>query len=503
MKLRTRFFDVDSSEPRVIIHDDDCIEIGVKEMDRVRLDGQKTLVALVSRSDTIVKRGEILVTEQIMKKIGAKEGEEINVVYSSKPESVRSIKKKMDGEKLSKEEIASVVNDILDAKLSLIEISAWLTALYIRGMDVEEIANFTTAMVDTGDRIIFDRQPVFDFHSVGGVPGNKVTPIVVSIVAAAGLMIPKTSSRAISSACGTSDFVETFCNVELDAATLKEISETVGGVLAWGGSMNLAPVDDAVIKVEYPLGINPRAQMLASIMSKKVAIGATNLLVDIPTGAGTKVKTIEEARAYVRDFMDLGRMLGMHVECAITYGDQPVGSAIGPKLEAIECIRILEGCKHPTSVIEKACDLAGIILEMGGIPYGADKAREILESGEALKKFREIVAAQGGNPNITADDLKPGEYVLDILAIKCGYVHSIANKDLVQIARAAGAPNDKGAGILVEKKKGQRVEKGEVLFKIYADNEAKCNRAKDMALRLHPIDIEGMLIEKVSGKTVN
>ncbi|MFA6709784.1 MAG: AMP phosphorylase [Candidatus Methanomethylophilaceae archaeon] len=503
MKLRARFFDVDSSEPRVIIHDDDCIEIGVKEMDRVRLDGQKTMVTLVSRSDTIVKRGEILVSKQVLKKIGAEGGEEINVVYSPKPESVKSIRKKMDGEKLSKEEIASVVNDILDSKLSLIEISAWLTALYIRGMNVEEIADFTIAMVDTGDRVTFDRQPVFDFHSVGGVPGNKVTPIVVSIVAAAGLMIPKTSSRAISSACGTSDFVETFCDVELDAARLKEISESVGGVLAWGGSMNLAPVDDVVIKVEYPLGINPRAQMLASIMSKKVAIGATNLLVDIPTGAGTKVKTIQEARAYVRDFMELGRMLGMHVECAITYGDQPVGSAIGPKLEAIECIRILEGCKHPSSVVEKACDLAGIILEMGGIPYGTDKAKEILQSGEALKKFREIVAAQGGNPNITADDLKPGEYVLEILATKCGYVHSIANKDLVQIARAAGAPNDKGAGILLEKKKGQRVEKGDLLFRIYADNEAKCGRAKEMAMRLHPIDIEGMLIEKVSSKAMN
>jgi len=252
--------------------------------------------------------------------------------------------------------------------------------------------------------------------------------------------------------------------------------------------------------VEYPLGINPRAQMLASIMSKKLAIGATHLLVDIPTGPGTKVKTIEEARAYVRDFMEIGNKLGIHVECAITYGDQPVGSAIGPALEARECIRVLEGSDHPASVVEKACDLAGIILEMGGIPKGADEARRILKSGEAMAKFREIVEAQGGNHDISSDDLKIGQYKSEILSTKSGYVHSIANKSLVQVARAAGAPNDKGAGMLLLKKKGQRVEKGDVLIEIYADVESKCQRAKDMAIRLQPVEIEGMLIEKVARK---
>lgn len=498
MKLTVRYYDVDSAEPRVIIHDADCVEIGVKEGDRVRVDGRKSLVTLASRSDTIVKRGEVLIPAVVMSKTESEEGDVVNVVHSPKPASVTSIRKKMDGVKLSKDEITEIVNDISDSRLSSIEISAWLTSLYIKGMDIDEIADFTTAMVNTGDRVTFDRQPVFDFHSVGGVPGNKVTPIVVSIVAAAGLMLPKTSSRAISSACGTSDFVETFCEVEMDAAKLKSIAENVGAVFAWGGSMNLAPVDDMVIRVEYPLGINPRAQMLASIMSKKVAIGATHLLVDIPTGAGTKVRTIEEARAYVRDFMDLGNRLGIHVECAITYGDQPVGQAIGPILEAKECIRILEGSKHPASVVEKACDLAGIILEMGGIPNGFEKAAELLESGAAMTKFREIVAAQGGNYDIKSDDLEVGKYLVDVMSTKSGYVHSIANKDMVQIARAAGAPNDKGAGILISKKRGQRVERGEVLFRIYADNEAKCSRAADVAKKLVPIEIEGMLIEKVA-----
>ena len=502
MKLIAKDYDVEAIILRVIIHEDDCVEMGVKEGDRVRIDGTKSYVVAANKSDSLVKKGEILMPRNVMEKVGAKDGMEVNVVFSPSPESVRSIRKKMDGQRLSKDEINAIVQDILEARLSLIETSAWLTALYINGMDVDEIADMTTAMVNTGDRIQFDRTPVFDFHSIGGVPGNKVTPIVVSIVAAAGLMLPKTSSRAISSACGTSDFVETFCKVEMEASQLKEISEKVGGVLAWGGSMNLAPVDDMLIKVEYPLNINPRAQMLASIMSKKMAIGATHLLMDIPTGPGTKVKTIEEARAYVHDFMELGNRLGIQIECAITYGDQPVGNAVGPGLEARECIRILEGNAHPASVVEKACDLAGIILEMGGIPHGAEEARRILSSGEALAKFREIVAAQGGKPDITSEDIKIGKYKLQVLSTKAGYVHTIKNKDIVSIARAAGAPADKGAGLLIFRKKGQRVEKGDILLEIYADVESKCQRAKDLAIKLAPIEIEGMLIEKVTRKLV-
>ena len=242
--------------------------------------------------------------------------------------------------------------------------------------------------------------------------------------------------------------------------------------------------------------------MLASIMSKKVAVGATHLLVDVPTGSGTKVPTIEVARAYARDLMDLGEKLGMHVECAITYADQPVGSAVGPILEARECISILEGADHPASVIEKACDCAGIILEMAGIPNGAVRARECLESGRAYKKFMEIVVAQGGREDLKSSDLVPGKFSHDIVSVKAGYIHAIHNKDIVAIAKAAGAPNDKGAGLLIHRKKGQRVEAGEPLFTIYADNEAKLKRAIETARKYAPMDIEGMLIKRVSSTTL-
>lgn len=496
MKFRVRSCDIEESNPQVIINKADADKLGLKKGDRVKVKGDREFVILYGSTESITEPGTVLVPEAYIAKYRLSEGGEVTIEHSPRPESVRFIRKKMDKQKLTESEIYAIIQDILDCKLSDIEISAWLTALHTNGMDIEEIASHAKAMVDTGDRLEFPGMAVFDFHSIGGVPGNKITPIVVSIVAAAGLMIPKTSSRAISSACGTSDFVETFCNVDISADDVKRIAQDVGGLFSWGGSMNLAPVDDMVIRVENPLGINPRAQMLASIMSKKIAIGATHLLMDIPTGAGTKVPNKNVAHDYVRDFTDLGRILGIDIKCAVTYADQPVGYAIGPNLEARECIRVLEGEKHPSSVIEKACELAGILLEMGGIPNGSARAREILDSGEALKKFREIVAAQGGNYNVSSSDLVPGKYRQDVLAVKPGYINSIDNKAIVAIAKAAGAPNDKGAGILLAKKQGHRVETGDVVYTIYADSEAKCLRAKELAIQYAPFGIEGMVIEK-------
>lgn len=499
MKFKAKIVDVMSGTAICAMDPHDCVELGVKENDRIRLSGPKgDMTVVLVTSDQFVDPGMVLLSSKVAKRIGAEDGIDIEAVYSPAPESVRAIRKKMDHTKLSQKEIVSIVNDIYEGSLSNIEVSAWLTSLYINGMDIEEIAYFTNAMVDTGDRVPFEKGPVFDFHSIGGVPGNKITPIVVSIVAAAGLMLPKTSSRAISSACGTSDFVETFCDIEVTAERLKEIGESVGGAFVWGGSMNLAPVDDIVINIEHPLGINPRPQMLASILSKKLAINANYLLVDIPTGAGTKVPTLEIARGYARDLMDLGDKIGIHVECAITYADQPVGCAIGPKLEARECISILEGNEHPASVIEKACECAGILLEMGGFQNGAEKAREILRSGKAHDKFIEIVVAQGGRKDLKSTDLVPGTYTFDIVSHKSGYVHSINNKDIVAIAKACGAPSDKGAGLMVMKKKGQRVEAGDVLFTLFADNPVKLERAKELSERYCPVVIEGMLIKRVT-----
>ncbi len=497
MRLVVKYIDMDAGEYTAVMHDDDCLEIGVREQDRVKVKNDRNeITAILQTTDSVVSRGEIGLLGKAFKSLGVKPKADVEVICTPKPDSVNHIRKKMRGEELSTEEIRSLIKDISNRNLSPVEMSAYVTAVYIKGMNIRETADLTRAMVETGETIDFD-DPVFDFHSVGGCPGNKVTLLVVPIVAAAGLMIPKTSSRAISSAAGTADIVEVFADVAFNASKLKSVAERVGATFAWGGSMNLAPADDIIIKVEYPLGIDPHAQLLASVMSKKKAVGARFLVVDIPMGINTKVQDMESARVYARDFIDLGEKLGMRVECAITYGGQPVGRAVGPALEAKEAISILEGSSHPLSVIEKACGLAGMLLEMGGIPDGEARAHEILQSGKALTKFREIVGAQGGSPDIGSEDIPVGKYTDEVVSTRCGYIDSVNNYAIVRIARAAGAPKDKGAGLVLTKKKGDSVDKGELLMTIYADNEAKLKRAVAEARKLKPVIIEGMILNRV------
>jgi AMP phosphorylase len=502
MKLKAKYIDMDTGEITALLHIVDCQEMGVMEQDRVKVKHENnTVTAIVQTTDSFLMQGEVGLLGRAFHFIGPEQGEELEVLGTGKPDSVDYVRKKMDGLELTTDEIRTIVGDITTRSLSSVELAAYITALHINGMNLRETADLTQAMVDTGETIEFDRSPVFDFHSVGGVPGNKVTLLVVPIVAAAGLLIPKTSSRAISSAAGTADIVEVFAKVDFSPQQLKNIAESVNGIMAWGGGLNLAPADDVIIRVEYPLGVDPHAQLLASVMSKKKAVGADFLLIDIPMGEGTKVPTMDMAKTYARDFIDLGEKLGMRVECAVTYGGQPVGRAIGPALEAKEAISILEGSKFPNSVIEKTVSLAGILLEMGGIPKGEEKAREILESKQALAKFREIVAAQGGDPNIKSDDIKLGQFKHDVLAKKTGYIGSIKNKELVKIARAAGSPKDKGAGVYIHKKVGSKVDQGEPIFSIYADNQAKFDTAISLARKLEPMLVEGMVLVRMPGFT--
>jgi AMP phosphorylase len=498
MQLTAKYIDMESAEFTAVLNTEDAREIGVREQDRVRIKHERSsAVTVVQTTETVVKKGDVGILGKAWSALGPDPDELIEVVATSKPESIEFIKKKMEGKALSTEEIRTIIGDISSHNLSNIELAAYVSSLYINGMNLRETTDLTHAMVETGETVGFDRSPVFDFHSVGGCPGNKITLIVVPIVAAAGLLIPKTSSRAISSAAGTSDIVEVFARVDFNGNKLRSIAETTGGALVWGGSVNLAPADDLIIRVEYPLGIDPHAQLLASVMSKKKAVGAEYLVIDIPTGAGTKVPTMEKAKEYAKDFVDLGERLGIHVECAITYGEQPVGRAIGPALEAREAIAILEGELHPSSVIEKACGMAGMLLEMGGMKRGEATAQELLVSGKALDKFREIVAAQDGDLNIKSTDIKIGQYSYDITANRCGYVNSISNKELVALARAAGSPWDKGAGVLLHKKRGNRVDDGEPVLTIYADIRAKLDQAVELSRKLNPITIEGMILAKL------
>jgi AMP phosphorylase len=500
MKMfKSKPIDIEAGEPIVIMNPQDTAEMGLREMDRVHVEhGGRNVVAIVQESHTMVAPGEIGVILKIQQDLGLSDNEEITIKPAARPQSIDAIKKKMDSQELTTEEINLIVHDMANRALSRVDIAAYITAVYVNGMNMRETKDLTLAMVKSGETISFGDREVYDFHSIGGCPGNKVTPIIVPIVAAAGLLMPKTFSRAISSAAGTADIMESICNVTLTAEKIRQITLDVGAVLAWGGAVRLAPVDDMLINVEYGLAVDPHSQVLASIMSKKKAVGAKHLVLDIPTGYGTKAETEDVAKKTARDFIELGEQIGINVECAITYGGQPLGRAIGPALEAAEAIAILEGAPGPRSVVEKSLSLAGMVLEMGGITRnGYAEAESILKSGRALDKFRQIIDAQGGKKNITASDAPIGKHASKITADKSGYVNFIDNRSIVKIAREAGAPYDKGAGVVITKKGGTAVERDELIYTIYADHEHKLKSAETLARRLRPVRVESMVLDRI------
>ncbi len=410
-------------------------------------------------------------------------------------EALELIKKSIKGSKLNKEEFKKIFNAMLQNKLPNVALAAFVLRQEYIPFSPEETADLTLAMVEVGKTVDFGPNTV-DKHSIGGVPGNKVSLLIVPIIASTGLKIPKTSSRSITT-IGTADTMEVLAPVALRLEEVVEVVNKTNGCIVWGGALDIAPVDDILIrKVERVLSIDPISQMVASILSKKLAMGTRYLVLDIPEGRGTKAETMDQAIKLSKIFTEISYRLGIRLEAAITYGDQPVGHAVGPALEAKEALTTLEGNIVSTSLVEKATGLAGILLEMTGKASpgrGQEIAKNILSSGKALKKMKEIIEAQGGDPKIKSDDIPVGQYKADIESPADGYVVSIDNKAIMAIVRAAGAPDDKGAGLIVHKKGGSYVRKGESLITIYSNSESRLERAIAVARTSEPIVVEGMI----------
>jgi AMP phosphorylase len=504
LRLTAKVFDLEIGRYEVTLNEEDAKLLGIHPKDRLKLfANRRGIVAVVNTTKTVIKKGEIGVSREVVGILNIKSGDKITVTPSERPKSVEYIRKKMQGQMLSEAEFDAIVKDVISGNLSEIEITAFVSALYINGLNIDEAAHLSRKMAETGEILDIRKKPIFDKHSLGGVPGNKITLLIVPIVAAAGLTIPKTSSRAITSACGTADIMETLAPVTFNADEIVEIVNKTNGIIAWGGGVNLAPADDIFIRVEYPLAIDPHYLALCSVMAKKYAVGADFVVIDLPMGPETKMPTMEDAKRYARDFLALGEKLGIEVECAVTFGGKPIGRAVGPTLEAKEALKALEG-EGPSSLIEKSTEIAGILLEAGGIATrgnGKAVAMEYLKSGKALKKMKEIIEAQGGDPEVTSDKMSVGQYKETIYSPASGYVTHISNRAIVQVARAAGAPKDKGAGIYLYITKGTKVERGDPLFDIYAESEWELDQAAKLAKQLMPVQLEGMVLKRIPDYT--
>jgi AMP phosphorylase len=506
LELKVRLLDIHAGGKNIAILDDETAGLlGVLSSDRVSITFKNQRVIAMINIATDFPRNHIGLYEEISKTLEIKNNQAVEVQPAEKPESLRCVQAKLRGERLRENDMKAIVKDVVERHLSDAELASFVAALHIRGLSMNEIEALSKAMVETGEKLNLNKNPILDKHSIGGIPGDKTSILLVPIIAAAGFVIPKTSSRAVTSPAGTADRVENLCPVNLSIEEMTEVIEKTNGCLVWGGALELAPADDLFIQVEYQLGIDP--MLLPSIMSKKKAIGATHLVIDIPTGRGAKIKTIGEAHALASDFIELGKSFGMKVQCAVTFGEQPLGYAVGPALEAREALRAVMR-KGPVDLTAKAVSIAGILLEMVGVKNGKEKAESILNSGKAETKLREIIEAQGGDSKLSPEDIKIGDKKAEVPTDQDGGVCWINNESIALIAREAGAPKEKGAGVLLKAKLGEYVRKGDVLFEIYAEKNTKLEAALELAEKLQPMGARAkledrMLIDQIPTKIIH
>ncbi len=483
-----------SGGPKVVVlNEKTAEEEAIKPMDRVRLiSGKDQVVAIVNLSES-VPRDEVWLYEEVWEDFEVKEGEEVLLKAEGKPKAIEFIKKKLDGYELEKEEIYEIVYSINNNTLSEVEAMAFIVASYTYGLSVEETYYLTRAIAETGEMLNLDVNPIVDKHCIGGIPNNRTTMILVPIVASSGAYIPKTSSRAITTPAGTADTMEVLAPVDLSVEEMRDVVLKTRGCIAWGGGADLASVDDKLIRLRRTLALDPEGMVLASVMAKKYAVGANYVLIDIPIGKKAKVRNFRDAYKLKYGFERLGKLLGMEVEVVITDGSQPIGRGLGPVLEARDVLWILRNDERaPKDLKEKGIFLAGMLLELSGIAKkgeGYEIARRILESGKAYEKMKEIIEAQGGDPNVKPEDLPIGSYTYDYLAPKQGMISEIDVRAISEVARAAGAPKDKGAGIYLHKKVGEFVKYGEKVFTIYAENEQKLDYAIRVVEEKKPVKI--------------
>lgn len=412
--------------------------------------------------------------------------------YQNK-EALLAIRKKLVGKKLTYKEVYAIMDQIAKRRLGDVLTTYFTASGYSKGFTNQELYYLTRSMIETGEKLKF-RGIVADKHSIGGTPGTRTTLIVVPIIAAAGFTIPKSSSRAITTPGGTADDMEVLAKVEFTKEEIYKIVEKTNGCIVWGGSFNIAPADDVIIKVEEPLLFESFDKILVSIMAKKIAFGSNHVVIDLPYGTMVKVHRIKDAEVLKRKFEYLAEKFNIKIRILTHKTDEPAGRGIGPVLETREAIRVLQQKENrPNDLEVRALNLAGNLLDLCVRDsskklkkqvkenYGNSLgwATDILKSGLAFDKMRQIIKAQRGNPDIDSEDLKPGRFQLEISSKNSGVVDKINSMNVTIISKILGAPKEKKAGIYLNKKIGEKVEKGDIIYTLYSNSQYNIKEAKE------------------------
>lgn len=473
-------------QPVVYMHRDCgvCRAEGFTALTRVlvRSGGRELVATLNVVTDSWLALDVAALSEAAWKALQPAAGAWALFSHPEPPASAPALRSKVFGRRLGDSDFVALMRDTVDNRLSDIELAAFVTACAGERLDQEETIGLTRAMVSVGQRIDWGGGPVLDKHCVGGLPGNRTTPIVVAIVAAAGHRIPKTSSRAITSPAGTADTMEVMAPIELDLAAMRHVVEQEGGCIVWGGNVGLSPADDVLIRVERPLDFDSDGQLVASVLSKKAAAGSTHVLIDIPVGPTAKVRSVDAADALETRLLTTARAMELTLSVLRTDGRQPVGYGIGPALEARDVLSVLRGEPDaPLDLRERALDLAAALLDIAPTTNpgsGRNTARTLLDSGAALHKFLAICEAQGG---FTEPALAP--YTHPVLATRDGRVRDVDNRRLARIAKLAGAPGSANAGIDCRLRIGHVIRVGEPLFHVHTQTPGELDYALEYAAK--------------------
>lgn len=424
----------------------------------------------------LLPENTIGLSEYAWKLLNIKEGDVVKLSHPALLDSLSYVRSKIFNHPLDSEQMDAIIKDISNSLYSDVHISSFITACSGGKLDTKEITYLTQSMINVGDILTWPSKQIFDKHCVGGIPGNRTTMIVVPIVAAFGLTIPKTSSRAITSPSGTADTMEVLTKVSLNLDSIRKVVEKENGCIAWGGAVDLSPADDILIRVERALNLDNEGQLVASVLSKKVSAGSTHVVIDIPVGPTAKIRTIDAAKRIKNQFEKISKAIGLDVNIVLSDGNSPVGRGVGPALEARDVLAVLQNHKDaPQDLRERSLMLAGKVLECSSkvdIDAGYQIAKNLLDSGKAWEKFQAICQAQGG---LFEPPVAKFKHVIE--ANKKGKVLSINNRRLATIAKLAGAPSSKAAGIELHAKVDSQVEKNQPLFTIHAESQGALNYA--------------------------
>ncbi|QKX17787.1 thymidine phosphorylase family protein [Microbulbifer sp. YPW1] len=442
--------------------------------------GKQTLIATLNTvAEKILPQGYIGFSDSAWEFLDLQDEVVVHVHHSPLVPSLSALRKKIYGHRLNSLEVTSIIRDIGKRLYSDIEIASFLTACAGGRLDSAETTALTTAMIDNGNRLYWpDYKCVFDKHCIGGLPGNRTTPIVVAIASAAGLVIPKTSSRAITSPAGTADTMEVLTNVDLPLEQLRNVITRTGACLAAGGEVGLSPTDDLLIRIERALDLDSEGQLVASVLSKKMAAGSTHILIDIPVGPTAKVRDQKQAERLKSLFQAVASGLGVEVRCVQTDGTQAIGWGIGPAEEARDVLSVLRNEEHaPADLTQRALFLSAQLLCMASdisAEQAHQNAREILESGKALQQFLNICEAQGG-----LREIPRASHHIELRSKWGGHLRSMDNRRLAHLAKVAGAPSSPEAGLRLQVKVGDNIQAGQSLATLLAQTPGELAYARE------------------------